>query len=169
MLSGPDLTNQLVGALIRFWVGPVAFMVNIQVTVYQVIIPENQRSSLRFVWWNEGNLDSERANYEMCVHLFRAVFSLSSNNYALRKVAVDNSNCYRNDIDAVTMKNFYVNNFLKSVLVRRIQKMCSAGGFSFTEFIKNKKLVLMHISENHRREGVKDADLSNEELPTERT
>ena len=90
LLSGPDLTNQLVGALIRFWVGPVAFMVNIQVIVYQVIIPENQRSSLTFVWWNEGNLDSERANYEMCVHLFRAVFSLSSNNYALRKVAVDN-------------------------------------------------------------------------------
>ena len=74
------------------------------------------------------------------------------------------------------MKNFYVNNLLKSVedkayardLIRRIRNMYSAGGFNLTKFISNNKLVLMSIPENHRREGVKDADLVNEELPTER-
>ena len=44
--------------------------------------------------------------------------------------------------------------------------MCSAGGFNLTRFISNNKLVLMIIPENHRREGVKDADLVNEKLPS---
>ena len=74
------------------------------------------------------------------------------------------------------MKNFYVDDLLKSVedeeyvkdLIRRIQKMFSAGGFNLTKFISNNKLVLMSIPENHRREGVKDPDLVNDELPTER-
>ena len=47
--------------------------------------------------------------------------------------------------------------------------MCSAGGFNLTKFISNNNLVLMSIPENHRREGVKDAGLVNEELPTERS
>ena len=46
--------------------------------------------------------------------------------------------------------------------------MFSAGGFNLMKFISNNKLVLMSIPENHRGEGVKDADLVNEELPTER-
>ena len=47
--------------------------------------------------------------------------------------------------------------------------MCSAGGFNLTNFIiSNNKLALMSIPENHRREGVKDADLVNEELSTKR-
>ena len=46
--------------------------------------------------------------------------------------------------------------------------MCSAGRFNLTKFISSNKLVLMSIPQNHRREGIKDADLVNEELPTER-
>ena len=111
----------------------------------------------------------------MWVHLIGAVSSPSSRNYALRKAAVDNSSCYRNDAAAAIVKNFYVDDLLKSVedeytkdLIRRIQKICSAGGFNFTKFISNNILVLMSIPENHRREDVKDADLVNEKLPTER-
>ena len=59
LFSGPDLTNQLDGVLIRFRVGPVAFVANIQAMFYQVKVPEKQRSFLRFLRWNEGNLGSE--------------------------------------------------------------------------------------------------------------
>ena len=93
LLSGFDLTNQLARVLIRFRVGPEAFMANIQAMLYQVKVPEKQRSFLRFFWWNEGNLDSEIANHEMTVHLLGTVSSPSSSNYALRKAALDNSSC----------------------------------------------------------------------------
>ena len=36
LLSGPDLTNQLVGVLIRFRVRPLAFMTDMQAMFYQV-------------------------------------------------------------------------------------------------------------------------------------
>ena len=73
------------------------------------------------------------------------------------------------------MMNFYVDNLFKSIedeeyakdLIRRIQTMCRAGGFNLTKFINNIKLISKSILENHRREGVKDANLVNEKLPTE--
>ena len=146
MLSGPDLTNELVRVLIRFRVGPVAFIADIQAIFYQVKVTEKQRSFLRFLWWNEGNLDSEMTDHEICVYLFVAVSSPSSSNYALRKAAVDSSSCYRNDTAVAIMKNFYVDHLLKSVEdeeytedLIRIRKMCSAGGFNLTKFISSNK------------------------------
>ena len=118
------------------------------------------------------NLDSEIADHEMYIHLFGAVSSHSSSRYPLTKAAVNNKNCYRNDAAASIMKNFHVNDLLKSVedeeyakdLIKRIQKMCSARSFNLTKFISNNKFVLRSISENRRREGVKDAVLVGEEL-----
>ena len=170
MLSGPDLTKQLVEVLIRFRVGPVAFVADIQDMFYQLKVPKKQKSFLRFLWWNEVNLDSEITDLEMCVHLLGVVSSPNSSNYVLRKAAVGNSSCYGNDAAAAIMKNFYVGDLLKSVedeeyakyLIRRIQKMCSVSRFKLTKFISNTKLVPMRIPENHRREGVKDANLVKE-------
>ena len=93
----------------------MAFIADIQAMFYQVKVPENQRSFLGLLWQNEGNLDSEIIDHQMCVHLFGGVSSPSSSNYALRKVAVDNSSCYGNDAAAAIIKNFYVDNLLKSV------------------------------------------------------
>ena len=112
----------------------------------------------------------------MCVHLFGAVSSPSSSNYAMKRTAVDNSSSFGVDVSETIMKNFYVDDLLKSVkseeypvdLIKRVKEMCTAGGFNLIKFICNRKNVLMSISDIHRREGVKDADLVKEELPTER-
>ena len=50
LLSGPDLTNQLAGVLIRFCTEKVAFMGDIEVMYYQVRVPKEQKSVLRFLW-----------------------------------------------------------------------------------------------------------------------
>ena len=47
LLSGPDLTNQLIGVLHRFRLEPVAFMADIQAMYYQVKVPKSQRSYVR--------------------------------------------------------------------------------------------------------------------------
>nr|XP_006811455.1 PREDICTED: uncharacterized protein LOC102805443 [Saccoglossus kowalevskii] len=61
LLHGPDLTNNLLGILLRFRQEPVALMVNTQPDVYQ-----------------------------MAIHLFGAVSSPSCANAALHKNAIDN-------------------------------------------------------------------------------
>ena len=123
LLSGPDMTNQLVRVLIGFRVGLVALMANIQAMFYLVKVPEKQRSFLRFLWWNEGNLDSEITDHEMCIHLFGAVSSHSSSNYTERKAAVDNSSYYGNDTDVAIMKNFYMDDLLKQLKMKNTQKI----------------------------------------------
>ena len=50
LLSGPDLTNQLTGLLIRFHAEEVAFMGDVEAMYYQVQISKEQRSILRFFW-----------------------------------------------------------------------------------------------------------------------
>ena len=50
LLTGPDLTNQIVGVLTRFRQGEVAFMVDIESMYYQVRVPEYQQSCIKFLW-----------------------------------------------------------------------------------------------------------------------
>ena len=88
LLSGPDPTNQLIGVLHKFRLEPVVFMADIQAMYYQVKVPESQRSCLRYLWRKESDINSEIVHHEMCVHLFRAVSSPSSSNYALKRAAV---------------------------------------------------------------------------------
>ena len=123
--------------------------------------------------WKEGDISFEIVDHEMCVNLFGAVSSPSSSNYALQRTAVDNSSSFGVDASETVMKNFYVDDLLKSVkseeyavdLIKRVKEMCAAGGFNLTKFICNRKNVLMSID---KRKDVKDTDLAKEELPTER-
>ena len=89
LLQGPDLTNTLVGVLLRFRQEPVAIMADIESMFYQVRIPDSDADLLRFLWWPGGNLNVEAKEYRMCVHLFGATSSPSCASYALRRTARD--------------------------------------------------------------------------------
>ena len=52
-LLGPDLTNQLIGILMRFRTEEVAFMGDIEAMFYPVKVPDSQRSFLRYLWWSK--------------------------------------------------------------------------------------------------------------------
>ena len=151
-------------------------MADIQAMYYQVKVPESQRSCLRYLWWKEGDKNSEIVDHEMCIHLFGAVSSPSSSDYALKRTAVDNSSSFGVDASETVMKNFYIDDLLKSVkseeyavdLIKRVKEMYTPGGFNLTKFICNRKNVLMSIPDIHGREGVKDTDLVKERLPMER-
>ena len=56
LLSGPDLTNQLIAVLHRFRFEPVASVADIKGMYYQMKVPESQRSYLRYLWWKEGDI-----------------------------------------------------------------------------------------------------------------
>ena len=81
-------------------------------------------------------------------------------------ICVDDSSSY-GVYASEAVKSFYVHDPLKSVkseeyavdLIKKINKICTAGGFNLKKSICNRKNVLMSISDIHRREGVKDTDL----------
>ena len=70
LIAGPDLTNQLVGVLTRFREEHIAYMADIEAMFHEVRVPENQRSLLRFPWWEHDDPEMEVEEFEMCVHLF---------------------------------------------------------------------------------------------------
>lgn len=89
LMQGPDLTNTLIGALLRFREDSVAMMADIESMFYQVRVPEADANLLRFLWWPDGNLNTPMKEYRMAVHLFGATSSPSVASYALRRTAED--------------------------------------------------------------------------------
>lgn len=57
LLTGPDLTNTLVGILGRFRKGSIAFMF-IERMFLQLRVKREDQDYLRFLWWEQGNLDT---------------------------------------------------------------------------------------------------------------
>ena len=49
LLTGPDLTNQIVGVLTRFQQNSIAFMADIEAMYYQVMVSEHQQTFIKFV------------------------------------------------------------------------------------------------------------------------
>lgn len=62
-------------------------MSDVKSMFYQVRVTEADKDFLRFLWWPNGDLNKEIAEYRMTVHLFGAVSSPSCARYALRRTA----------------------------------------------------------------------------------
>jgi len=145
VMQGPDLTNKLVGVLLRFRQGSVAIMADIQSMFHQVRVTSRDRDLLRFLWWRDGDLDSEPLEYRMKVHLFGGVWSPSCCNFVLRQTAEDHKDRYHQEVVDTIINNFYVDDCLKSVdsverAVCIVQQMCrllNSGGFRLTKWISN--------------------------------
>ena len=90
LLSGPDLTNQIIGVLTRFREEKIAFMADVEAMYHHVQVPEDQQSFLKFLWWENHDIDRMPHFYVMCAHVFGATLSASCSNYALRRKTMEN-------------------------------------------------------------------------------
>ena len=175
LLTRPDLTNQIVGVLKRSQQNSIAFMAGIEAMYYQVMVPEHQQTFIKFLWWNDYNLDEDPVDFAMCVHVFGGASSASCANYALRRTSVDNIEEFGKEAADVIQNNFYVDDLLKSVkdldtaktLVKNVINMCKSGGFNLTKFISNSRELSISIPDDKRRPGVKDLTLLGD-IPVER-
>ncbi|XP_046341271.2 uncharacterized protein LOC124122193 [Haliotis rufescens] len=173
--QGPDLTNKLIGVLLRFREGPIGIMGDIEGMFHQVKVPECDRDYLRFLWFSEGG-NNQPEVYRMTVHLFGGVWSPSCASYALRRTAEDNSATYEPKVVQTVLENFYVDDCLKSLMseietIEHVQNLCSLvshGGFKLNKWISNSREVLRSIPEEQTAKGVKGVDLIGGTLPKER-
>ncbi|KAK3751397.1 hypothetical protein QZH41_012002, partial [Actinostola sp. cb2023] len=65
VLPGPDLTNSLIGILLRFRESPVAFMADLEQMFYSFSVQENHRNYLKFLWYQDNNPRKDIVEYRM--------------------------------------------------------------------------------------------------------
>ena len=168
LVQGPDLVNRLTGVLIRFREEDFAIMGDIEGMYFQVQVPEEQRSFLRFLWWPDGNLELKPVEYEMCTHVFGATSSGGCANYALKQAAKDGKAKFGHEAADTLDKNFYVDDLLKSVkdtctaiqLVSNVSGMCSDGGFNLTKIVSNDAEVVNSLPMEKRAPALQESVLS---------
>lgn len=86
LLSGPDLTNQIVVVLLRRFRKEPIVVTDIEAMYHQVIVPENQRCFLWFLWWKDGDSSNVIVDHESTPHVFNSISSSSCSNYDLKKL-----------------------------------------------------------------------------------
>lgn len=176
LLQGPDLTNSLVGVLVRFRLEPVAVMADIRSMFHQVRVSPKDVDFLRFLWWPEGDVNQSAVEHRMLVHLFGAVSSPSCASFALKRTAEDNKGNFSSEVISAIKNNFYVDDCLKSLpsdlealqFVKDLSTACQTGGFQLTKWASNSRTVLSSIPLEERAKDVKMLDLEKDELPVER-
>eukprot|EP00064_Thunnus_orientalis_P024566 superscaffoldBa00010743_g24862 len=113
LLPGPDMINNLMGVLIRFRQHPIALMCDIEKMFHQFHVQEDDRNYLRFLWWKDGDTNTQPQEYRMKVHLFGAVSSPGCANYGLKYLAKENSLSHPIGSQFIT-RDFYVDDGVTS-------------------------------------------------------
>ncbi|KAK7929254.1 hypothetical protein WMY93_005649 [Mugilogobius chulae] len=153
LLTGPELTNTLLGVLCRFRRGPVAIMCDIERMFHQFHVSAQDQDYLRFLWWENGNLDTPFAIYRMKVHLFGAASSPGCANYGLKHLATEGEGCFSEETIKFIKTNFYVDDGLASVetetqaiqLVKRHVNSAVPATFGCTSSSQTAPKSLLHF------------------------
>ncbi|XP_068735424.1 uncharacterized protein [Montipora capricornis] len=144
---------------------------------HQVKVDPLDSDALRFLWWPKDDLSAQPIEYRMEVHLFGSTSSPSCANFCIRKTAQYNIGNFSHQVIDTVLKNFYVDDCLKSVqsscaaiyLRSQLCELRQKGGFRLTKWSCNSKDVLETIPNADRAPSIFDLDLKADELPIERT
>lgn len=174
--QGPDLTNKLLGVLLKLRQEHIAINADIEGMFNQVKVPVKDRDVLRFLWWERDDLDGPLKHYRMTTLLFGGVWSPSAAAFALQRVAEDNQESFSDDAIHTVNQNFYVDDCLKSVpteeaaiaLTAELRDLLARGGFKLTKWLSNSKSVMKSIPTNERAKSLHELDLDVDDLPRER-
>jgi len=83
LLYGPDLLQNLIGVLLHFQLGKIAFTSDIHVAFHQSNVPLDDQTFMRLLWWLQGDTSKESGEHCMTVHISREKSSPSVANFAL--------------------------------------------------------------------------------------
>ncbi|XP_041417427.1 uncharacterized protein LOC121393319 [Xenopus laevis] len=177
LLTGPNLTNNLVGVLMRFRREPVAITADIQQMFHCFIVREDHRNFLRFLWHRNNDINSEVMEYRMKVHVFGNSPSPAVATYGLRRTACEGKCEYGADAQHFVERDFYVDDGLKSLptdqeaidLLRRTQCMLSEANLRLHKIASNSTAVMKAFHSDDHATEFKDLNLGTDEPPIQRS
>lgn len=84
LLHGPDMTNNLIGVLMRFRQGKVGVAADVEGMFHQIRVRKEDQDSLRFLWWTKSFEALQMSTYASAhfwsciIPLCRQLFSSAS-------------------------------------------------------------------------------------------
>ena len=176
LLTGPDLTNTLVGVLCCFRKGQVAIICDVEQMFHQFHVAPRDQDYVRFLWWEGGNVEAPPSVFRMKVHLFGAASTPGCANFGLKHLAAEGVGKFSEATVRIIQRNFYVDDGLASVdseaeaiqLVKEARDLCKTGNLRLHKFITNNKKVLSTIPNQERAKGADDLDMALGEHKMER-
>ncbi|XP_021340142.1 uncharacterized protein LOC110441351 [Mizuhopecten yessoensis] len=174
MMSGPNLTNSLLGILLRFRKDIYAVSGDIEQMFYRFLVAGKDRNFLRFLWYRDNDPDKDLIDYRIRAHVFGNSPSPAVATFALRK-AVEHAD---HDVKDFVTNDFYVDDALTSrpsaeeviSVVSRTQKVLQDNGnIRLHKILSNSKEVMNGFSPEDRGEGLKQLDLEEDSLPVQRS
>lgn len=177
-MSGPDLTNGLLGVLLRFRQQPIAVMADIQRMFYCFKVKEQHRDYLRFLWHKNNDVEKEIIEFRMCVHVFGNSPSPAVATYGLRRTAEIAENQYGHDVRKFVEKNFYFDDALTSLsspkeaislLKRTLEALRTEGNLWLHKICSNSSEVLSAFNKEDLAKDLRDLNFSHDDLPLQRS
>ncbi|XP_043196953.1 uncharacterized protein LOC122367683 [Amphibalanus amphitrite] len=175
LIKGPNLTNSLVGVLLRFRLNPVAFTCDVESMFHRVRLPAADANMMRFLWFRNGDVGGDVVVCRMKSHIFGAVSSPSVAGFALRQCA-EEGKAEHPEAARIVDQNVYVDDALVSAssvdeavrLASDLRQLCQTGAFNMRKFTSNSTEFLRSIPREDRGNNAKDLDLQAESLKPER-
>ncbi|XP_071158970.1 uncharacterized protein [Mytilus edulis] len=172
LMSGPDLTNNLVGVLMRFRKNRIAITGDVEQMFYQFHVDEYHRDYLRFFWYENNDITKPLIEYRMKVHVFGNTPSPAVATYGLREAVSE----AENDVRSFVTNDFYVDDGLISFadkddaidLMQRTQKaLKDNGNIRLHKIISNDIDVMKAFPLEDLGKELKDLDLCSDTLPVQ--
>ena len=177
LMTGPNLTNSLLGVLMRFRKGNVAVTADIQQMFYSFSVKKEHRNFLRFLWPEDNNLDNKMVEYRMKVHVFGNSPSPAVATYGLHKTADLAGSAEGKDMTTFVKRNFYVDDALSShdtseeavdLLKRTQSALQDFGNIRLHKICSNSQDVLNAFNKEDLAKDLKDLDLESD-FPLQRS
>ncbi|TWW78623.1 hypothetical protein D4764_11G0007440 [Takifugu flavidus] len=177
LLKGPDLNNSLLGVLMRFRKNPVALTADVQQMFYCFIVQEEHRDYLRYLWYEDNDVNKKVVEFRMKVHVFGNSPSPAVAIYCMRRAAETGEEEHGSDARQFVERQFYVDDGLTSVptckeavnLLTRTKEMLAESNLRLHKVASNKKEVMEAFSPEDLAKDLKDLELGVDPLPLQRS
>ncbi|CAG2215851.1 unnamed protein product [Mytilus edulis] len=179
LMKGPDLTNNLVGVLLKFRKGKVAAIADVEQMFFNFEVNEEHRNYLRFVWFKDNTVTEPLTEYRMKVHVFGNSPSPAVANYGLRKAVCDHTDLDTcDDVCHYVNNNFYVDDGLVSgdspeeivSLIKRTQERLITGGkIRLHKIVSNNSEVVKSFETKDLAESITEIDFNSESTCLQRS
>ena len=174
LLKGPDLSNNLIGVLIKFRKEKFAAMADVEQMFFNFEVDKGHRDLLRFLWFKDNNPSAPIVEYRMRVHVFGNSRSPAIATYGLRKAVCPQSHGADTDWDDVchfVNNNFYTDDALVSkqkeqdlvdLLTRTQCRLQTGGKICLHKIVSNSSVVLANFPADDLAKDVAEIDFSKD-------